>query len=150
MLLQAAAIQMGEAIPTTLLECIAKGEVFLQKAKKIEQWASIKENKSEYYVDEFVWEAPIPRPAKNIFCVGKNYAEHAVEMGSEADIPEHIILFSKAPTAVIGHEADIPRHEEVTDELDYEGELAVIIGKKGKGIRREEAMDMRVRLYDCK
>ena len=53
-------------------------------------------------------------------------------MGSEADIPEHIILFSKAPTAVIGHKAGIPRHEEVTDELDYEGELAVIIGKKGK------------------
>lgn len=141
LLLQAAAIQMGEVIPATLLECIAMGEVFLQKVKEIEQWVSSKENKSEFYVDDFVWEAPIPRPAKNIFCVGKNYAEHAVEMGSEADIPEHIIVFSKAPTAVIGHEADIPCHEDITDELDYEGELAIVIGKKGKEIKREEAME---------
>ncbi|KMY49055.1 fumarylacetoacetate hydrolase family protein [Peribacillus loiseleuriae] len=141
LLLQAVAIQMGETIPITLLECIAKGEVFLQKAKEIEQWASTQMNKSEYYTDEFVWEAPIPRPTKNIFCVGKNYAEHAIEMGSKADIPEHMILFSKAPTAVIAHEGFIPLHEDVTDELDYEGELAVVIGKKGKGIKREEAMD---------
>ena len=141
LLLQTAAIQMGETIPATLLECIAKGDVFLQKAKEIEQWTSTQTNQSDYYADEFVWEAPIPRPAKNIFCVGKNYAEHAIEMGNEADIPEHMILFSKAPTAVIAHKGSIPRHEDVTDELDYEGELAVVIGKKGKGINREEAMD---------
>ncbi|MBA9025228.1 fumarylacetoacetate hydrolase family protein [Peribacillus huizhouensis] len=141
LLLQAAAIQMGEVIPATLLECIAQGEFFLQNIKKIEQWVSKQENKSKFYADDFVWEAPIPRPAKNIFCVGKNYAKHAVEMGSEADIPEHIIVFSKAPTAVIGHEANIPRHEDITGELDYEGELAIVIGKKGKGIKQDEALN---------
>jgi 2-keto-4-pentenoate hydratase/2-oxohepta-3-ene-1,7-dioic acid hydratase in catechol pathway len=86
-------------------------------------------------------EAPIPRPDKNIFCIGKNYAEHAIEMGSKADIPEHIMVFTKAPTTVIGPDETVLNHKEVTSQLDYEGELAVIIGKTGRAIPKEEALD---------
>lgn len=85
--------------------------------------------------------APIPRPAKNIFCVGKNYAAHAIELGSEADIPEAPMFFSKTPTTVIGPHESIPAHEHVTEALDYEGELGVIIGKKGFAIEKEKAFD---------
>ena len=53
------------------------------------------------------WLSPIPRPRKNIMCVGKNYRDHAIEMGSEADIPEHVMVFTKAPTTVIGHQEEI-------------------------------------------
>src|SRR5690606_16017461 len=85
--------------------------------------------------------APLPRPRKNIFCVGKNYAEHAIEMGSKDDIPEHVMVFTKAPTTVIGHNETVLNHLEITSDLDHEGELAVIFGKKGRGIKKEEALD---------
>ncbi len=79
--------------------------------------------------------APIQRPRKNIFCIGKNYVEHALELGTSEDIPEHLMVFTKAPTTVVADGAGIPRHREVTGQLDYEGELGVIIGRPGKGIK---------------
>lgn len=143
LLLQDAAEKMELEVPNTLLACIAEGEEFLNKASAIQHWAAHTDDQTELFVEEgnFDWEAPIPRPAKNIFCVGKNYVDHALEMGSEADIPEHVMLFSKAPTSVIGHGTSIPNHEEVTNQLDYEGELAVVIGKTGKAIQKEHALD---------
>ncbi len=90
--------------------------------------------------------APL-RPVRNIFCVGKNYREHAREFGrsgydgpdrSEA-LPEKPIVFSKATTAVTGPYDDIDPHHDLTAELDYEGELGVVIGTGGRGIAREEA-----------
>lgn len=90
--------------------------------------------------------APFPRPTKNIYCVGKNYYEHAKEFhGSGFDasakeaIPEAPILFTKAPTSVIAPGEPIPSHLDYTNSTDYEGELAVVIGKGGRGIRREDA-----------
>jgi 2-keto-4-pentenoate hydratase/2-oxohepta-3-ene-1,7-dioic acid hydratase in catechol pathway len=91
--------------------------------------------------------APFPRPSKNIFCVGKNYHEHAKEFhGSGFDatkgkdaIPEVPIIFTKAPTSVIAPGEDIPSYLDFTDSTDYEGELTVVIGKGGRGIRKEEA-----------
>lgn len=74
-------------------------------------------------------------------CVGKNYRDHAVEMGGEDDIPKHIMIFTKATGTVTGHGGTVLHHQHLTEELDYEGELAVIIGKRGIGITREEAMD---------
>lgn len=90
--------------------------------------------------------APLPRPAKNIFCVGKNYHEHAKEFadsgfdssGKEAT-PSLPIIFSKPPTTVIGPGDVIPGHLDPTQSVDYENELAVIIGKPGRGIRAEDA-----------
>ncbi|PLR81971.1 hypothetical protein CVD25_05670 [Bacillus canaveralius] len=133
----------SNGFPEKLIECISLGESFIAKAAALEAWASENQREAELYIpiDQVKLLAPIPRPAKNIFCVGKNYAEHAIEMGSKEDIPEHIMVFTKAPTTVIGHEDVILNHAHVTNELDYEGELAVIIGKKGKEIRKEEALD---------
>jgi len=93
--------------------------------------------------------APIPTPRRNIFCVGKNYREHVVEFGrsgydqpdrSEA-IPETPVVFSKATTSVTGPYDDIDSHRTVTSELDYEVELAVIVGRGGRRISREAAFD---------
>jgi 2-keto-4-pentenoate hydratase/2-oxohepta-3-ene-1,7-dioic acid hydratase in catechol pathway len=91
--------------------------------------------------------APIPRQAKNIFCVGKNYREHAREFaGSGFDasakdiVPEHPVVFTKPPTSVIGTGEPIPGHLDPTKSVDYEGELAVVIGKPGRGITAAAAM----------
>lgn len=92
--------------------------------------------------------APIPRPGRNIFCVGKNYREHAREFhdsgfdasaGTEA-VPSHPILFTKASNTVIGPGAPIPAYLDPTASVDYEGELAVVIGVGGRGISRADAM----------
>jgi len=93
--------------------------------------------------------APLPAPRRNIFCVGKNYREHAAEFGRSgydtpsrsAAVPDRPIMFTKATTAVTGPYDDIDPHTGVTAELDYEGELAVIIGPGGRGISRERAYE---------
>lgn len=90
--------------------------------------------------------APIPRPRKNVFCVGRNYLEHVAEgdraAGRETTaVPEHPQFFTKPPTAVIGPGEWIPSHARVTRALDYEVELVVVIGKEGVDIPRERAFD---------
>jgi 2-keto-4-pentenoate hydratase/2-oxohepta-3-ene-1,7-dioic acid hydratase in catechol pathway len=89
--------------------------------------------------------APIPRPAKNVFCVGRNYVEHIAE-GARAqritlDLPEFPVFFSKPPTAVIGPGDAIPVQVEVSTKVDYEVELAVVIGRAGRNIKASEAFD---------
>ncbi len=93
--------------------------------------------------------APIPEPRRNVFCVGKNYREHVAEFGRSGydtpsrseDVPTKPILFSKATTSVTGPFDDVQLHRAVTSEVDYEGELAVIIGRGGRGIPRGEALE---------
>ena len=135
--------EIGYAIPETMLELIDSGEDGIKQVSAIMEWVREQGEEASILIDkkDVKWLAPIPRPLKNVFCVGKNYADHAIEMGSKEDIPEHVMLFTKAPTTVIGHEEGIPIHSESTSQLDYEGELAVIIGKKAKGITKEEAND---------
>jgi 2-keto-4-pentenoate hydratase/2-oxohepta-3-ene-1,7-dioic acid hydratase in catechol pathway len=84
--------------------------------------------------------APIPRPRKNIFCVGLNYRDHVTEHDSGRPLPQIPVFFTKPPTTVIGPEAEIPWHP-VTTQLDYEIELAVIIGPGGKDIKAADAWD---------
>jgi 2-keto-4-pentenoate hydratase/2-oxohepta-3-ene-1,7-dioic acid hydratase in catechol pathway len=93
--------------------------------------------------------APITRPRRNIFCVGKNYHEHAKEFtnsgfdsgAASGAIPDSPIVFSKVPETVIGPGDPVVFDPEVSEAIDYEGELAVIIGKGGRRIRRDQAMD---------
>lgn len=89
--------------------------------------------------------APIPRPLKNVFCVGRNYREHVVEgarvHGKEVKMPEYPQYFTKPPLAVIGPVDDIPWDGEVTRKLDYEVELGLVIGRTGRNIPRERALD---------
>lgn len=98
---------------------------------------------------EFKLLAPIERPARNIFCVGKNYFDHAIEFhssgfdasaGKDAQ-PEFPIIFTKASTTVAAPLSVIPGHLDPTESVDYEGELAVVIGKGGRSISKAEAMD---------
>ncbi len=94
-------------------------------------------------------EAPIPRPARNIMCVGKNYHEHAREFtrsgfdssaSSVADaIPTAPIVFTKAPECVIANGANIRYPAGVSDSLDYEAELGLVIGRGGRGISKADA-----------
>jgi 2-keto-4-pentenoate hydratase/2-oxohepta-3-ene-1,7-dioic acid hydratase in catechol pathway len=91
--------------------------------------------------------APMPRPARNILCVGKNYREHAREVKSirsgsaeEAVIPEFPIIFTKATSSVIGPQEPIPAWLDTAQTTDYEGELAVVIGAGGRAIERAAAM----------
>ncbi|WP_226534479.1 fumarylacetoacetate hydrolase family protein [Fictibacillus halophilus] len=135
----ALAASAGKKIAQTLLEGIQQGEEFTSAAEDLVNSAKVAEY--TYPLEELQLLAPIPRPSKNVFCIGKNYRDHAIEMGSEADIPENIMVFSKAPTAVIGHGEGIPSHSNITDQLDYEGELAVVIGKTGTGISEADAMN---------
>jgi 2-keto-4-pentenoate hydratase/2-oxohepta-3-ene-1,7-dioic acid hydratase in catechol pathway len=93
--------------------------------------------------------APIPLPARNIFCVGKNYYEHAREFSrsgfdssaATGVIPKHPIIFSKVPESVIATNSDVLIDPKVSTAIDYEAELAVIIGKPGRGISRQGAFD---------
>ena len=89
--------------------------------------------------------APIPRPRKNVFCVGWNYVEHFEEgakmrVGPVQELPAHPTFFTKAPTAVNGPYDRIPLHPGVTEKVDWEVELGVIIGKGGKNIKEADAL----------
>jgi acylpyruvate hydrolase len=80
--------------------------------------------------------APVPRPGK-VVCVGLNYRSHLAEIGER--VPEYPVLFHKAATSVIGHRQPIvlPR---VSRQVDYEGELAVVIGRRAKYVPEEDAL----------
>ncbi|MBZ4683285.1 MAG: hypothetical protein PWP46_656 [Fusobacteriaceae bacterium] len=86
---------------------------------------------------------PIKEPNR-VFCIGKNYIEHIKEfqtVDEKKDIPEHPIFFTKHLNKALGLEENIDLHSDITDSLDYEVELAVIIGKEGKNIKKEKAND---------
>lgn len=133
----------SKEIPTTLVECIEMGDKFIEISEKIWRDFSKGEIAGEYIysLSEVELLAPIPQPRKNVFCVGKNYREHVLEMGSADEVPEDMIVFTKAPTTVIGTNTVVDSHQQITSALDYEGELAVVIGKSGKEIKEEEAFD---------
>jgi 2-keto-4-pentenoate hydratase/2-oxohepta-3-ene-1,7-dioic acid hydratase in catechol pathway len=88
--------------------------------------------------------APIPRPLKNVFCLGLNYVAHAKESaqarGGQVKIPDMPVIFSKATTTVNGPFDDIPVDRSVTSQVDWEVELGVIIGTPGKNISRADAL----------
>jgi len=100
-------------------------------------------------IGEVTLQAPVPRPVRNIFCVGKNYHEHAHEFArsgfdssaAAGAVPEFPIIFSKVPECVTGPGDAIPIDPDVSSAIDYEAELAVIIGRGGRGISRERALE---------
>lgn len=88
--------------------------------------------------------APIPRPSKNIFCVGWNYLDHFQEGGNmlkdDRELPQYPVFFSKTPTSVNGPYDVIPFDSTLSTQLDWEVELGVIIGTDGKNIAEANAM----------
>ncbi|MDP9265378.1 MAG: fumarylacetoacetate hydrolase family protein [Chloroflexota bacterium] len=91
--------------------------------------------------------APIPRPRRNIFCVGWNYSEHFAEGTlvrgdtGPGDVPAHPAFFSKNPGTVVGPEAGVRHPGPVSTELDWEVELAVVIGREGRDIPEQRALE---------
>lgn len=128
--------------PETIIDGIAHGYEFVEQVRKLVEAAQKDEDGAKFKLaySDIEWLSPVPRTPKNILCVGKNYNDHALEMGAEK-APENIVVFTKSPTAIAPDESTLPVHEDVTDSLDYEGELAVVIGKRGKNIPKAMAFD---------
>lgn len=89
--------------------------------------------------------APIPRPRKNVFGIGLNYTEHVAEsaksLDTSPDLPRQPVIFSKPPTSVIGPDEPILHNAKITQQLDWEVELAAIIGSTAKRVAREDALN---------
>lgn len=90
--------------------------------------------------------APIPRPRKNIFCLGRNYPEHRAESMRAFNeqvqpAPDYPMFFTKATTSVAAPYAELPFDFSISEQLDWEAELGLVIGKMGKNIRRMEALE---------
>ncbi len=90
--------------------------------------------------------APVPRPRRNIFCVGRNYQAHAKELAgsifksNNQPTDSWPIVFTKVPETVIGPFDTVQLPTGISDQIDYESELAIVIGQGGRNIRREDAM----------
>jgi 2-keto-4-pentenoate hydratase/2-oxohepta-3-ene-1,7-dioic acid hydratase in catechol pathway len=130
---------LGQDAPETMLE-------FIENFNP--NWLEVLENIDEargIELEKVKLEAPIPNPRRGIICLGKNYKEHAEEIsragGGQEGLPEHPIYFCKLVDRAIGHGGYIPVHSGVTSQLDYEVELAVVIGKEGRNIPREKVED---------
>jgi 2-keto-4-pentenoate hydratase/2-oxohepta-3-ene-1,7-dioic acid hydratase in catechol pathway len=140
-------MRRGRSFPKTMLELIQGGADALTAAReasshgeaviKRDGVAALAERKLGAPAARVRLEAPIPRPARNVFCLGRNYKEHAAERGAEA--PPHPVYFTKAPETVVAPGAKVIHHA-VTKELDYEVELTVVIGTAGRDIPREQAL----------
>lgn len=94
--------------------------------------------------------APIDQPRRNVFCVGKNYHDHAEEFSKSGfdksaqtgeHIPEAPVVFTKPASTIIATGERIPRHAGVTQQMDYEVEIGVVIGKAGRAISKANALD---------
>ncbi len=133
-------ISLGSIAPD-MLSLIELGQSGLEQAQ---QFVARSSRADIVPLSEVKLLAPIPRPRKNVFCLGMNYAEHARESmrakGLPETLPEHPVIFTKAVTSVNHPEAGIPLDPEITGQLDWEVELAFIIGKRGKNIKRTDAM----------
>ena len=91
-------------------------------------------------------QAPIPKPRRNVFCVGRNYMDHVAEGDrtrgiTQSEVPKYPQFFTKASDCVIAPGAKVPTHEGVTKWLDYEVELVAIIGTAGRDIPKEKALE---------
>ena len=125
-----------------MTEFLRRGEKSLDAAQKALTYAATRQNhtKDEIFFDRQAVHlmAPVPRPGA-LISAGKNFSDHVAEMASKKD-PMAPVAFLKLPGTVVGPEDDIPHPPEVKN-LDYEVELAVIIGKPCVDVNEEEALD---------
>jgi 2-keto-4-pentenoate hydratase/2-oxohepta-3-ene-1,7-dioic acid hydratase in catechol pathway len=123
-------------LPSTMEELIGLGEKGMRTVEQLMlDSTKTEKRKATLKIGDSTFLAPISSPPK-IICLGLNYRDHAEEAG--ADIPDELIIFMKPRTAIVGPDEPIIRPTFVK-ELDYEAELAIIIGKKGKNIPVSEA-----------
>ena len=129
-----------DASTATMLGLICAGEPMLARLRALEAKPPV----GTLDLGEVRLHAPIPRPAKNVFCVGWNYLSHFEEGGRKLDddrkLPDYPVFFTKAPTTVNGPYDTIPFDAALSTSLDWEGELAVVVGPGGKNIAEADAM----------
>ncbi len=133
-------------LPNDMLDLIDMGFEIIEEIT--EMVAETPENFFEeisYELSEVILLAPIEKPRKNIIGIGLNYTEHVAESARTLDttgkLPQKPIIFSKPPTTVTATNTSIIKNTKLTEQLDWEVELAVIIGKKSKYVANAEAMD---------
>ena len=137
--IDAADADADAALPPDMLAFIEQGDDALDRARKVIADPAALGRATPVAGVRLL--APIPRPARNIVCVGLNYAEHASESNVTMGIPEHAVYFTKPPSTVIGPEALVPLHANVSRRVDWEVELVVVIGRRGRDIPEEQAID---------
>src|SRR5579885_1125315 len=126
---------LGLAFPPTLLDFIQAGPSLWGQASTIaEACRSGRVISSSYGLSDVRLLAPIPRPAKNVFALGLNYAEHVAEGGQSRPLPERPIYFTKVSTNVVGPDQPVVDDPDLTTRLDWEVELAFVIGIGGRRI----------------
>lgn len=134
------AASRGE-LPADMLELIRGGPPAWERARRVAESAS----GQTFPLSQVKLHAPIPRPPRNIFALGWNYAEHVQEgaraRGEERKLPEHPVFFSKVADCVIGPGDTIVYDERVTQQVDWEVELAVVIGREARNLTRESALE---------
>ncbi len=127
--------------PKTLIDGISRYNTldFQEIVRKLVDSAEKSDNPEDYKVSftDIVFLAPVT-PPNNVIAFGRNYADHASELSNTVD---KLYVFTKAATSLVGDNQTIPNHQDITSELDYEGELAVVIGKRGKKIPESMALD---------
>lgn len=136
--LRALARRKKLSVPNDMIALIEETPTLALRALGREADAWVKAGRESAPISKAKLLAPIPRPNKNIFCMGRNYAEHAREGGVAP--PEVPVFFTKPPTAVIGHETPVIHHR-VTQSLDYEVELVAVIGRRGRDIPAAKALE---------
>jgi 2-keto-4-pentenoate hydratase/2-oxohepta-3-ene-1,7-dioic acid hydratase in catechol pathway len=133
-------------LPSSMLELIDMGSELVEELNDIlAETERVFLEEIAYEMDEVIFLAPIPKPRKNIIGIGLNYTEHVAESARTLDttgkLPQKPIIFSKPPTTVTATNTDIIKNTKLTSQLDWEVELAVVIGKKGKYVAKANAMD---------
>ena len=134
-------------LPASLLELFQQGPAAWRRVSDFLETAlsAGPRHGDTYPLGEIRLHAPIPRPSKNVFCTGRNFLTHIEEgaraRGTEAKLPEAPVFFTKPPTSVIGPCDDIPWDRTVTQQVDWEVELGVILGIGGLNIPRRAALE---------
>jgi 2-keto-4-pentenoate hydratase/2-oxohepta-3-ene-1,7-dioic acid hydratase in catechol pathway len=120
-------------LPASLRELLEAGPEFFTRARQAAQ----RPDAVRHHADAVRLKPPIPDPRK-IVCIGLNYRDHAAESG--VPVPREPVLFSKYATALVGHEQPVVLPS-VSQEVDYEAELVLVIGRRGRHIRPQDAWD---------
>ena len=141
--LKLAAELAGETLDaSSMIALIAGGDAALKAARVL---ADRPPADALYPAAEITLLAPIPRPAKNVFCIGRNYLDHVKEgdrmFDRKPELPAVPNIFTKASTCVVGPDAKVRYPSKLTQAFDYEIELGVIVGKGGRDIAAADAMD---------
>ncbi|XP_007905608.1 fumarylacetoacetate hydrolase domain-containing protein 2A [Callorhinchus milii] len=123
---------LDSSLPRTMREFLEKGEAAMASARRAVNCRTVTLSRSEV-----TFLSPVTNPDK-VVCVGMNYLDHCQEQN--VPLPKEPVIFSKFGSSIVGPYSDII-HPAESNEVDWEVELAFVIGKKGKHIKREEAMD---------